>query len=448
MRTAVPRLSLLCIVALLVGSTSLSAQATTGSILGTVRDNQEAVVPGATVTIRNVETNAVRTVVSDGSGSYRFLNVPVGAYELSVELSGFSKYSRAGITLSLNQDAVVDVQIQPAGLAETVTVTADAPLLNTTTNEVGVRFDTTRVAELPVQGATFRDVFALALSAPGVSQLGSGQSGFASGTNFSSNGMRVRSNNFMIDGQDSNDPSVTGRQQPINNTDIIQEVRLITNQFAAEYGRAAGSIVNAATKSGTNQFRGSAFAFHNDQSLNSRNNLDSKIRDDAPPRKENQFGGTLGGPISPGVTTATAAVFAGTETGRIALPTAFKPLLGCIPGGGGSRGRTMRPPTRSLTSAAAERGDPVVRRVKSFRLRAGRTTTATHRCQSDERLVSYAHAVAFHMKRAPTARQLSQVESRATVSGGRIRVTGRAGPLVGGLPVRVQVQAVCARPNP
>ena len=121
-----------------------------------------------------------------------------------------------------------------------------------------------------------RDVFALALSAPGVSQLGSGQSAFASGTNFSSNGMRVRSNNFMIDGQDSNDPSVTGRQQPINNTDIIQEVRLITNQFAAEFGRAAGSIVNVATKSGTNIFRGSGFVFHNDESLNSRSNLDKR----------------------------------------------------------------------------------------------------------------------------------------------------------------------------
>jgi hypothetical protein len=298
MRSAVSRLSLLCIIALLAGAVPLGAQATTGSIQGTVRDNQDAVVPGATVTIRNVETNATRTVVSEANGFYRFLNVAVGAYELTVDLSGFSKYARSGITVSLNQDAVVDVQIQPAGLAETVTVTADAPLLNTTTNEVGVRFDTTRVAELPVQGVTFRDVFALALSAPGVSQLGSGQTGFASGTSFSSNGMRVRSNNFMIDGQDSNDPSVTGRQQPINNTDIIQEVRLITNQFAAEYGRAAGSIVSAATKSGTNQFRGSAFWFYNDQNLNSRSNLDKRAgRSEAPFREENQYGGTLGGPV-------------------------------------------------------------------------------------------------------------------------------------------------------
>src|SRR4029450_11028126 len=163
----------------------------------------------------------------------------------------------------------------PAALSEFVEVRADAPLLNTTTSEVGVRFDTQRVAELPVMGS--RNIFTLARSAPGVSELASGQTNFASGTseaNFSSNGARVRSNNFMIDGQDSNDPSVTGRQQPINNTDIVQEIRLITNQFAAEYGRAAGSIVNVVTKSGTNRFRGSAFVFANDESLNVRTNLD------------------------------------------------------------------------------------------------------------------------------------------------------------------------------
>lgn len=297
MRTSFRHLSLLCVL-LAFAAAPAAAQSTTGSIQGTVRDNQNAIVPGATVTVRNVETNATRTVVTDGGGVYRFLNVPVGSYEVTVELSGFSKYVRSGITVAINQDAVVDVQIQPAAITETIEVTADAPLLNTTNAEVGVRFDTTRVAELPVSGATFRDVFAVALSAPGVSELGSGQSAFASGTNFSSNGMRVRSNNFMIDGQDSNDPSVTGRQQPINNTDIIQEVRLITNQFAAEFGRAAGSVVNVATKSGTNALHGSAFGFFNDESLNARSNLDKRAgRSDAPFREERQWGGTLGGPV-------------------------------------------------------------------------------------------------------------------------------------------------------
>jgi len=295
MWTTFRRLLLVWALALLVAA-PLTAQSTTGTIQGTVKDNQDGVVPGATATIRNTQTNATRTVVTDGNGNYRFLNVPVGGYELTIELQGFSKYVRSGITLSLNQDAVVDVRIQPATLTETIEVNADAPLLNTTTPEVGVRFDQKRISELPVQNS--RDIFAVALSAPGVSQLGSGQTGFASGTNFSSNGMRVRSNNFMIDGQDSNDPSVTGRQQPMNNTDIIQEVRLITNQFAAEFGRAAGSVVNAVTKNGTNIFHGSGFAFLNDESLNARTNLDKAAgRSSAPFREERQFGGTLGGPV-------------------------------------------------------------------------------------------------------------------------------------------------------
>jgi Carboxypeptidase regulatory-like domain len=297
MWTACMRLSLAGALALIVAA-PLAAQSTTGTIQGTVTDNTNAVIPGATATIRNTQTNATRSVVTEGNGNYRFLNVPVGDYELTVELPGFSKYVRSGITLSLNQGAVIDVKIQPASISESIEVNADAPLLNTTTPEVGVRFDKTRVAELPLTGATFRDVFAVALSAPGVSQLGSGQSTFASGTNFSSNGMRMRSNNFMIDGQDSNDPSVTGRQQPLNNTDIIQEVRLITNQFAAEFGRAAGSVVNVVTKNGTNSFHGSGFAFFNDESLNSRSNLDKAAgRTSAPFREERQYGGTLGGPI-------------------------------------------------------------------------------------------------------------------------------------------------------
>src|SRR5688572_8590593 len=293
---AVCRGVIAAVVLIVFTASGAAAQSTTGSIHGIVRDKQEGVVPGATVTVRNTETGAVRTLTTDEGGNYRFLNMPVGIYELSVELSGFAKYTRGGITLSLNQDAVINVQIQPAGLTESVVVTADSPILNTTTPEVGVRFDATRIAELPVTNS--RDIFAVALSAPGVSQLGAGQTGFASGTNFSSNGMRVRSNNFMIDGQDSNDPSVTGRQQPINNTDIIQEVRLITNQFAAEFGRAAGSVVNAVTKNGTNQFRGSAFMFANRDKWNARSNLDkAALRTDAPFREETQWGGTVGGPI-------------------------------------------------------------------------------------------------------------------------------------------------------
>jgi hypothetical protein len=269
---------------------------TTGTIQGIVRDEQGGIVPGATVTVRNVQTGQVRVVATSDTGQYRFPNLQVGQYELTVELAGFGSYQQSGLNLTLNQEATIDVTLQPAGLAESVQVTADTPLLNTTSAEVGVRFDTRRIAELPVINS--RDIFSLALQAAGVSQLGSGQTGFAAGTNFSVNGMRLRSNNFMLDGQDSNDPSVSGRQQPMNNTDLVQEVRLITNQFAAEFGRSAGSVLNVITKSGTNQFRGSGFLFHNDNSLNARSNLDKRAgRDTAPFYREQQYGGTIGGPI-------------------------------------------------------------------------------------------------------------------------------------------------------
>jgi hypothetical protein len=216
--------------------------------------------------------------------------------------------------LLLNQDAVVNPALEVAAATEVVTVSEDAPLLNTTSPEVGVRFDERRLTDLPTlpsAGGGFRDAFAFALGAPGVSQLNSGNQVFAMGTNFSVNGSRPRGNNFMIDGQDSNDPTVTGRQQVLNNPEIVQEFRLITNQFSAEYGRAAGSVVNLVTKSGTNDFHGSAFWFHNDNALNSCSNLDKRAgltdprfcsslsvgREGAPFRIENQFGDTLGGPI-------------------------------------------------------------------------------------------------------------------------------------------------------
>ena len=273
-----------------------AGQVTMGTMRGQVQDQQSAVAPGATVTVRNVDTNAVRVATVDDNGQFLITNLPVGNYELTVELSGFMKYVRSGLTLAVNQDAVVNVTLQAGGIVETVQVTSDASILNTTTSEVGVRFDTKRVAELPVINS--RDVFSLALSAAGVSQLASGQTAFAAGTNFSVNGMRPRSNNFMIDGQDSNDPSVTGRQQPMNNTDIIQEIRLVTNQFAAEYGRAAGSVMNVVTKSGTNTLHGTGFVFHQNNELNARTNLDkNRGLEKAPYFLESQYGGTFGGPI-------------------------------------------------------------------------------------------------------------------------------------------------------
>jgi len=276
---------------------SVSALAqTTGSISGMVRDEKGAIIPKASVTLREVTTNSSRTTTTDDEGRYRFNNLLVGDYEISVETSGFGKYVQSGITLALNQDAVVDVALQAGGVQATVNVVENAALINTSNAEVSVRFDSRRVSELPL--ATNRNVFNVALGAPGVSQLGSGQSAFSQGVQFSANGGRTRSNNFMIDGQDINDPSVSGGQQAINNPDMVQEVRLITNQFLAEYGRNAGSVLNIVTKSGTNDFHGTVHEFLRNSKLDALGFNANRAGQVKPSFKRNQFGGTFSGPLS------------------------------------------------------------------------------------------------------------------------------------------------------
>jgi hypothetical protein len=281
------------------------AQSTTSDILGTVYDASGAVVADSKVTIRSLETNQSRETSTSSDGTFRFRLLPVGSYEVTVEKTGFARYIQQPIALRLNQAAELRINLEVSGTAETISVTADAPLINTTNAEISTNFDSKRIEELPL--AVNRNVSNIVLSVPGVSQLSSGQSNFAqsgnigtesTGSSYAANGMRTRSNNFMIDGQDANDASVGGLQQPINNPDIIGEIRVITNQFAPEYGRAAGSVVNVITKSGTNALHGSLFWFHNSNSLNSRSNLDKAARfSEAPFRIENQFGGTVGGPV-------------------------------------------------------------------------------------------------------------------------------------------------------
>jgi len=293
---------------LLLCLTPVAFAQTTGTLSGTVQDEKGGAVPGATVTARHVETNVSRSAQTDSEGRYRLTGMPVGHYEITVGSQSFAKYVQTGVELLLNQDAVVDALMKPAGVEAVVNVTENASLLNTTTAEVSTRFDERRLTELPL--ATNRNVYNVALSAAGVGQLNSGQSAFANGINFSANGGRVRSNNFMIDGQDNNDFGVAGAAIPLNNPDLIQEVRLVTNQFSAEYGRNSSAVFNAITKAGSNDYHGSGFWFHNDNALNAcsntqkagangfcnPNHADPSHRH-APFRIENQVGGTVGGPL-------------------------------------------------------------------------------------------------------------------------------------------------------
>jgi outer membrane receptor protein involved in Fe transport len=299
---------LLLIATLLACLCSTAFAQNSGSISGEVRDEKQAVISGATVNVRNISTNETRTAQTNADGRYHIAGLPVGSYEITVESTGFAKHQQSGVTLALNQSAVVEVTMKPGAVQEVVNVVENASMLNTSTPEVGTRFDEKRLSELPL--ATTRSVYNIALSAPGVSQLNSGQSAFAGGTNFSSNGGRTRSNNFMIDGQDNNNFGVAGSTIPLNNPDAIQEVRLVTNQFSAEYGRNSSAVFNAITRSGSNEYHGSGFWFHNDNALNACSNTQKAgangfcnpnstdpSRRKAPFRVENQLGATIGGPL-------------------------------------------------------------------------------------------------------------------------------------------------------
>ncbi len=291
---------------LFVSAGVVIGQTSTGSISGVVADETGAVIPGANVSVRNRGTGFTRSATTGSDGRYSFVNIPIGEYEITVEAVTFARYVQTGVLLVVSQSAVVNPTMKAGGVAEVVTVAENASLLNTATPEVATRFDSRRLSELPI--ATDRNVYNVLLSVPGVSSLGSGQSGFANGISFSSNGGRLRSNNFMIDGQDINDPSVSGGQIALNNPDAVQEVRIVTNQFLAENGRNSGSVVNFIGKSGTNNFHGSLFWFHNNENLNSCSNLDKSsgfcnanatdpARQKAPRRLENQIGFTVGGPV-------------------------------------------------------------------------------------------------------------------------------------------------------
>jgi hypothetical protein len=277
---------------------ALSGQVTTGQITGSVLDPSLAAVSDAVVSARSLATNGTRKTVTDREGRFIIPELPVGPYEVVVEKAGFSRYLQGPIVLRLNQDADLSIQLSLAEVTESIRVSADASWLNTANAEVGVNFDQRRIAELPL--GPNHDVAKLLLSVAGVNPLQAGQSSVLNPDAtvvFSVNGMRVRSNNFMIDGQDVNFIPTTGLNQRLNNPDIVAEFRLITNQFAPEYGHGTGSMVNVITKSGGNQLHGTAFWLHNDNHLNSRSNLEKQVLAAAPYRIENEFAGTLGGPI-------------------------------------------------------------------------------------------------------------------------------------------------------
>jgi Carboxypeptidase regulatory-like domain len=269
------------------------AQSTGGRIRGTVMDASGGAVPGASVTLINEATHATREVQSGANGEYILLEAPVGTYEIDAVSKAFKKYARKGIVLNLNEVVTVDIILQIGAASEVVEVTGAPPVVDTTSTQLGAVVNERSSTQLPLNQ---RDVYQLLQLQPGVqSQIGNNLFfGSDKPGVVTVNGGRGRSNNYSVNGGDGNDlfanlPAV----QP--SPDSIEEFRVITNSFDAEYGRNSGAVVNVVTKSGTNELHGSAYEFFRNDVLNSHGFTFQPTP--KPPFKQNQFGGTLGGPI-------------------------------------------------------------------------------------------------------------------------------------------------------
>src|SRR2546427_5876830 len=294
---------------LFLAAVPVFAQLPTGTILGTVKDASGALVPGATVTAQNVETGTSRSILTDETGAYRLPALPVGPYDLRVELSGFKSTTQKGLVLNVGQEAVLNFSLEIGTPLQEVVVSAEAPLVNTTTASLGGLVNEEKLAELPLNGRNYLD---LTLLQPGISQntvviqLGGG----AGGTIYSSNGAPIISNNFLLDGTPTqnvlgyNGASAVGTTLALA---AIREYKVITNAFSAEYGMNMGSQMTIVSKGGSNQFHGDAFDYLRNRVLDARNFFDTSygrcLASNAgdckrnPPYERNNFGGAFGGPI-------------------------------------------------------------------------------------------------------------------------------------------------------
>ncbi|MGA9259358.1 MAG: carboxypeptidase regulatory-like domain-containing protein, partial [Candidatus Sulfotelmatobacter sp.] len=272
------------------------AQATVSYALlnGTVTDAGGRPVAKATIAVRSLDTNQTFTSVSDDAGFYAVPSLPPGRYELTVNYAGFGKYTRTGVALSVGQTATVNVTLKVAAVSETVTVTTEAPVVETTRTEISQVIQAQQIQDLPISGRLFTD---FALLTPSVAKsrtaLGSTFTEFEV-TQISFGGMRSFSNEITVDGADFVN-SVSGVQRATPPQDSVQEFRVVNNSFGAEYGRALGGIVNIVTKSGGNDFHGSVYDYLQNSATDARSLLQPAPLPYA--LRQNQFGGTLGGPV-------------------------------------------------------------------------------------------------------------------------------------------------------
>lgn len=264
------------------------AEAQNAQIIGSIKDQSGAVIPGATLSARNQGTGLVRLSVTNEAGDYRLVALPPGVYTITAELLGFTTETRSDVRLVIDQTAVISFTMRPAALEETITVTGESPIVDTTRSDVATNVSTMQIQELPVASRRWID---LALLVPGVSQDNIRAQYWRGNVNVGA-GAREYSNAYLVDGVDNRWAEMGEARQNFA-MDSIQEFKVVTSTFKAEYGLATGGLVSVVSKSGTNDLRGSGFIFYRDDSLTAREHFQKE----KPAYSRYQYGGSVGGPI-------------------------------------------------------------------------------------------------------------------------------------------------------
>jgi hypothetical protein len=275
------------------------SRATTADVEGTIVDSSNAVLPGVTVTTTNRETNLTRSTVTDGDGRYAIPALPPGVYDVRAELGSFAPETRENVTLALGTTVTLDFTLGIAGQAEKVTVTGEAPLVDTQDTSVSTVVSQRQIESLPINGRNF---ISFSVITPGVSTDQTPQQGASATSGLTFAGQRARSNNITVDGVDNND-GTTGSVRAVFSQEAVREFQVLTNSYSAEFGRASGGVVNIVTKSGTNTPFGTAFFYIRDEALNAKNHFEKfapdgrELDQEKAPYSQKQFGGTVGGPL-------------------------------------------------------------------------------------------------------------------------------------------------------
>jgi hypothetical protein len=278
----------------------VNAQTVSGTILGTVTDASGSLIPNAKITLVNEGTGLTRTVQADANGEFTAPSLPTGHYTVIAELTGFKTLTLSNIELGVDQRARIDLKLEVGAMTESVSVEATSPLVQTSSSELGTTVKAEQIEALPLNGRNFvnltRTLPGVLRGIPGANIDGAGSLAWRASASFSANGQRTRDNNFMLDGVDNNE---TWLQTVVifPSVDALDEFKLQTSTYSAEFGRSLGGVVNLQIKSGTNRLHGSGFEFHRDDAFDANNFFNNRAGRAKPNFKQNQFGGTVGGPV-------------------------------------------------------------------------------------------------------------------------------------------------------